>query len=163
VEPALVDEAIKKAAVAWVAVADGPALALWCLPVDGALAVVVGPGEQAAPGLAEASGASVRLRGDTGGLIVVWDAAVEHLRPGTEAWDELAPQLAGKRLNASGTAEELVARWARTGCAVVRLRPSGDPPVAAPELPDGSGAATARDTPARVPARRPFRLHRVRR
>jgi len=28
----LVDEAIKKAAVAWIAVDDGPAQALWCLP-----------------------------------------------------------------------------------------------------------------------------------
>jgi hypothetical protein len=163
VESALVDEAIKKAAVAWVAVGDGPALALWVLPVDGALAVVSGPGEQAVPGLAEASRATVRLRGDTGGLIVAWDAGVERLEPGTEDWDTVAPQLAGKRLNASGTANELVARWADTGCAIVRLRPAGDAPTARPELPDGSGAAPPRDTPARNPVRRPFRLHRVRR
>ncbi len=159
---AVVDEAIKKAAVAWVAVGDGPALGLWCMPLDGALIVVSGPGEQSAPGLAEASTATVRLRGDTGGLIVIADAAVERLVPGTEAWTTIAPQLAGKRLNASGTAEEVVARWAETGCAIVRLTPA-EKAVARPDLPDTDDAAPPRETPARVEVRRPFRLHRVRR
>ncbi|MBM0260028.1 hypothetical protein JNW89_28385, partial [Micromonospora sp. 4G55] len=36
----LVDEAMKKAAVAWVSVGDGPALALWCVPLEGSLFVV---------------------------------------------------------------------------------------------------------------------------
>jgi hypothetical protein len=143
----VVDEAIKKAAVAWVAVGDGPALGLWCMPLDGALVVVSGP---------------VRLRGDTGGLIVIADAAVERLVPGTEAWTTIAPQLAGKRLNASGTAEEVVARWAETGCAIVRLTPA-EKAVARPDLPDTDDAAPPRETPARVEVRRPFRLHRVRR
>jgi hypothetical protein len=66
----LVEEALKKAAVAWVSVGDGPALALWCLPLEGSLVVVCGPGEQSAPGLAETATATVRLRGDTGGVIV---------------------------------------------------------------------------------------------
>ena len=120
----VVDEAIKKAAIAWIAVGDGPSLGLWCMPLDGALIVVSGPGEQSAPGLGEASRAGVRLRGDTGGLIVIWDAVVERLQPGSEDWDTIAPQLANKRLNASGTAEELVTRWAESGCAVVRLTPA---------------------------------------
>jgi hypothetical protein len=159
----VVDEAIKKAAVAWVAVGDGPALGLWCMPLDGALIVVCGPGEQSAPGLAEAGTATVRLRGDTGGLIVIWDAAVQRLTPGTEEWATVAPQLAGKRLNAPGSAEEVAARWAETGCAIVRLTPAGQTPVARPELPDADDAATPRETPARIKVRRPFRLHRVRR
>ena len=158
----LVAEAIKKAAIAWVGVGGRPALGLWVMPLDGSLVVVSGPGEQAAPGLAEATTAEVRLRGDTGGLIVVVDAGVERIAPGTAAWEEIAPQLAGKRLNAAGTTEDVVARWAETGCAVVRLTPAGSAPVAAPNLPDDSGAAAPRDTPARVPVRRPFRLHRVR-
>ena len=158
----LVDEAVKKAAVAWISVGDGPALALWCMPLDGSIIVVSGPGEQDAPGLAESATATVRLRGDTGGLIVVVPATVERLTPGTEDWDAVAPTLAGKRLNASGTAEEIVARWAGTGCALVRLTPADGEPVAAPDLPDDSGAAPPRDTPARVAVRRPFRLHRVR-
>ncbi len=157
----LVAEAIKKAGIAWISVADGPALGLWVMPLDGALIVVCGPGEQAAPGLAEATRASVRLRGDNGGLIVIVEALVERLTPGSEAWNEIAPQLAGKRLNASGTAEELVARWAESGCAVVRLTPV-DEPITAPSLPAGSEAAPPRETPARIKLRRPFRLHRVR-
>jgi hypothetical protein len=163
VASAVVDEAVKKAAVAWVAVGGGPARALWCMPLDGSLIVVTGPGEQSAPGLAEARTATVRLRGDTGGLIVVVDATVERLDPAGEDWAEVAPQLAGKRLNASGSAEDVVARWAATGCAVLRLTPVGDTAVAAPDLPRDSGAAEPRDTPARVAVRRPFRLHRVRR
>jgi hypothetical protein len=162
VSSAVVDEAIKKAAIAWVAVGDGPSLGLWCMPLDGSLIVVSGPGEQSAPGLAEAERASVRLRGDNGGLIVIVDAVVERLQPGGEAWAEVAPQLANKRLNATGTAEELVARWVETGCAVVRLTPVDDAAVAAPDLPVTPAAAPPRETPARVETRRPFRLHRVR-
>ncbi|MBM0239248.1 hypothetical protein JNW88_22720, partial [Micromonospora sp. ATA32] len=81
---ALVDEAMKKAAVVWVTVAGGPALALWCVPLEGALFVVSGPGEQDAPGLADTAEARVILRGDHGGQIVTWPAAVTRVRPGTE-------------------------------------------------------------------------------
>ncbi|MGK5679361.1 hypothetical protein [Actinoplanes sp. URMC 104] len=161
---AVLDEALKKAALAWISVADGPALALWVMPLDGTLVVVSGPGEQHAPGLAEAARATVRLRGDTGGLIVVTEAAVARLTPGSEEWAEVAPQLAAKRLNASGTAEEVVQRWASTGCTVVRLTPVDEqPPVERPDLPADSGAAEPRETPARVETPRPFRLHRVKR
>ncbi|GAA3335817.1 hypothetical protein GCM10020358_05590 [Amorphoplanes nipponensis] len=157
----LVAEAIKKAGIAWINVPGGPPLALWVMPLDGALIVVCGPGEQEAPGLAEASRAEVRLRGDNGGLIVIVEAQVERLAPGSDAWQEIAPQLAGKRLNATGTAEDLVARWAEAGCAVLRLTPLEES-VAAPELPAGSQAEPPRGSPARVRTRRPFRLHRVR-
>jgi hypothetical protein len=159
----LIEEAVKKAAVAWVSVGDGPARGLWCLPLEGSLLLVCGPGEQSAPGLAEAATATVRLRGDTGGLIVVFEATVQRLDPAGADWATVAPQLANKRLNASGTAEQLVARWVASGCAIVRLTPSEEASVSAPNLPDGSGAAPPRDTPARVAVRRPFRLHRVRR
>jgi len=157
----LVAEAIKKAGIAWISVADGPALGLWVMPLDGALIVVCGPGEQAAPGLAEATRAAVRLRGDNGGLIVIVEVRVERLAPESEAWTEIAPQLATKRLNASGTADDLVARWAKTDCAVVRLTPV-DEPVVAPNLPTDAAAAPPRETPARVEVRRPVRFHRVR-
>ena len=160
---AVLDEALKKAALAWISVGDGPALGLWCMPLDTSLIVVSGPGEQFAPGLADAARATVRLRGDTGGLIVVAEMAAVRLVPGSPEWVEIAPKLAGKRLNASGTAEELARRWAANDCAVVRLTPDEAAPVVAPELPDGSAAAEPRDTPARVEVRRPFRLHRVRR
>lgn len=165
----LVDEAMKKAAVAWVAVAGRPAVALWCLPLDGALYVVSGPGEQSAPGIdsaAEASGtgarADVTLRGDHGGRIVTWPADVSRVAPGTEEWEKVAPQLAAKRLNAPGTAEALAARWAAE-CVVTRLAPAGEPIEADATLPDGSLAAAPRPTSAARQTAKPFRLHRVRR
>jgi hypothetical protein len=163
VTSAVLDEAIKKAALAWVSVGDGPALGLWCMPLDGSLIFVTGPGEQFAPGLADATRATARLRGDTGGLIVVAEMAAARILPGSDDWETVATQLAGKRLNASGSAEDVVTRWVETGCAVVRLTPGEAEPVTAPDLPVDSAAATPRQTPARNEVRRPFRLHRVRR
>lgn len=158
----LVEEAMKKAAIAWISVDGQPARGLWCLPVDGALWVISGPGEQEAPGLATASRALVTLRGDHWGRIVTWPAAVERVDPAGDLWAEVAPQLAAKRLNASGDAAAQLARWAAE-CAVTRLVPDGDPVEAGPTLPDGSLAEPPRDTPARRKTRPPFRLHRVRR
>jgi len=159
----LVDEAMKKAAVAWLTVPDaGPAYPVWCLWIDGALYVVSGPGEQPAPGLAETATAQVTARGDHGGRIVTWPAEVSRLKPDTDDWTAVAPQLAGKRLNASGTAEQTVARWADE-CVLSRLAPAGDPDEAGPTLPDASMAAPPRPTPAARTPRLPFRLHRVRR
>jgi hypothetical protein len=159
----LTDEAMKKAAVAWVAVGEGPAFGLWCLPLDGALYVVSGPGEQSAPGLADAASATVTLRGDHGGRIVTWPAAVTRILPGTEEWSTLAPQVAAKRLNAPGTATDLVGRWAAAGCALNHLTPAAAPVAAGESLPDGSLAEPPRETPAVRRTRKPFRLHKVRR
>ncbi|WBB77658.1 hypothetical protein O7606_15385 [Micromonospora sp. WMMD882] len=159
----LVDEALKKAAVAWVRVPGGPALALWCVPLDGTLLVVSGPGEQTAPGLAETAEAEVTLRGDHGGRIVTWSARVSRITPGGDDWATAAPLVAGKRLNASGSAADLVSRWAADGCALTRLTPAPGAPLAGASLPDDSLAEPPRDTPAARPARKPFRLHRVRR
>lgn len=158
----LVDEVIKKAAVVWVSVSGDPARALWCAPMEGALLVISGPGEQTAPGLAEATGAHVTMRGDHGGRIVTWPARVDRVLPGTEEWETVAPLVAAKRLNAPGSATDLMQRWADDGCALTRLTPAGDP-VSGPALPTGSLAEPPRDTPAARATRRPFRLHRVRR
>lgn len=158
----LVDEAMKKAALAWVAAGGGPPFGLWCLPLEGALYVVSGPGEQAAPGLAHAREAMVSLRGDHGGRIVSWVAAVSRVDPRSQEWDTVAPQLAGKRLNAPGSAAALVARWARE-CVVNRLTPVGDPVEAGARTDGPSEAAAPRETPATRRTRNPFRLHRVRR
>ncbi|MEU4565520.1 hypothetical protein [Micromonospora sp. NPDC023956] len=158
----LVDEALKKAAVAWVRVPDGPALALWCVPLEGALFVVSGPGEQKAPGLAGATEAEVTIRGDHGGRIVTFPARVSRVEPASELWASVAPAVAGKRLNAPGSATEMVDRWVADGCALSRLEPVGTP-LAGAALPDGSLAEPPRDTPAVRRTRKPFRLHRVRR
>lgn len=158
----LVDEAMKKAAVAWVAVGDEPPRALWCLPLAGSLYLVSGPGEQSAPGLAEADRAAVTLRGDHGGQVVTWPAAVTRVDPTGDEWADVVPQLASKRLNAPGPAETLAARWAAE-CVVSRLTPAGDPTAAGPTLPASSQAAVPRPTPATRRTAMPFRLHRVRR
>ncbi|MGW4465563.1 hypothetical protein [Micromonospora sp. NPDC004704] len=154
---------MKKAAVAWVSIDGGPGLALWCLPLDGALYVVSGPGEQTAPGLADTATAAVTLRGDHGGRIVTWPARVTRLLAGTEQWETNAPLVAAKRLNAAGTATELVERWATSGCALNRLAPAGAPLAEGGSLPDDSLSAVPRESPAVRPTRKPFRLHRVRR
>jgi hypothetical protein len=156
----VVEEAIKKAAVAWVSIDGGPPYALWCLPLDGALYVVSGRGEQAAPGLAGAATAEVTLRGDHGGRIVTWTADVRRVQPGDEEWNAVAPQVAGKRLNAPSAAEALVERWAMD-CLLSRLAPADTTAVTGADLPDDSGAAPPRDTPATNATRKPFRLHKV--
>ncbi|MFI5840702.1 hypothetical protein ACIA8K_13430 [Catenuloplanes sp. NPDC051500] len=158
----LVDEALKRASLAWVSVGGRPASAVWCLAVDGVLHVVTGPGEQTAPGLADAAGARVTLRGDHGGAIVEWEAAVSRLSPADEQWETIATQLAGKRLNAPGTAADVVARWAAE-CVISRLTPVSGEALTGSTLPAGSQAAPPRESPAARPARKPFRLHRVRR
>ena len=158
----LIQEAMKKAAVAWLTapgVAGG--YAVWCLWVDDALLLVTGDGEQPAPGLAGAGTVDVSVRGDHGGRILTWPASVTRIAPGGEEWGAVAPQLAAKRLNAPGSTDDTVARWAAT-CAVYRLVPVADPVEAGPDLSDASGAAPPRPTPAANHTPKPFRLHRVR-
>jgi hypothetical protein len=154
----LVEEAMKKAELAWL---GRPATAVWCLWVDSTLYVVHGPGEQPAPGLAEAGTVDVTVRGDHGGRILTWPALVSRVEPGSAEWDRVVPQLAGKRLNASGTTGQTVARWAAE-CVVSGLTPAGNPTAGA-ELPDDSGAAPPPPSPATRRTANPFRLHRVRR
>ncbi|WP_238016457.1 hypothetical protein KZZ52_04120 [Dactylosporangium sp. AC04546] len=151
----LIEEAAKKAAVAWLSVPGaGPAYLVWCAWLGGSLLVVSGPGEQPAPGLAEASTAEVTLRGDHGGRIVTWTATVSRIEPSADEWAELVPQLAGKRLNG---ATDLAAVWAER-CVVSRLTPAGD----TRPLPDDAQAAPPRPSPATRLPKRPFRLHKVR-
>jgi hypothetical protein len=148
---------MKKAAVAWLRVGDRPEYAVWCLWSDDALYVVSGPGEQPAPGLADAGTVAVSARGDHGGRIVTWQATVHRVQPDAPEWESTIPALAGKRLNAEN-AEELAQRWARE-CVVSRLVPADD---AIEDLPDSSLTAPPAPTPATRPTRKPFRLHRVR-
>ncbi|WP_345625434.1 hypothetical protein [Rugosimonospora acidiphila] len=158
----LVEEAMKKAAVAWLAVPGRPGpYPVWCLWSDGALYLVSGPGEQPAPGLEGATVVDVSARGDHGGRIVTWPARVDRLAPDDELWPTIAQQLAGKRLNAPAGVAETVRRWADE-CLVARLVPVGEPIEAAPDLHDASGAAPPRPTPAANRTAKPFRLHRVR-
>ena len=152
------EEAIRKAAIAWVSPDGHPAVAVWCLPQDGSLHIVLGPREQSAPGLAEATQAQVTLRGDHGGAIVGFPATVTRIEPGSPQWEAVAAAVAGKRLNAGGPSEELIQRWAAE-CALLRLTPAGRPL----DRDDASQAAPPRPSAAATAVRKPFRLHRVRR
>jgi hypothetical protein len=158
----LVEEAARKAAVAWIGFGGGPAACVWVLPLDGRLYVISGPGEQSLPGLADAllsgSPASVTLRGDHGGSIVTFSAAVSEIRPHSTEWEAVTPQLANKRLNASGAAEDLINRWA-AGCVLVALIP--DAQGVSTDLADKSAAQPPRPATAVRETRKPFRLHRV--
>ena len=162
----LIEEAAKKAAVAWLATPGaGQAYPVWFMWADGALYVVAGTGEQAAPGLAEAAAAAaevqVTIRGDHGGRIVSFAAEVTALVVDGEGWATITPQLAGKRLNSPGGAEQTVKRW-ETECQVFKITPRGEPGEAGTTLPDGDLMATPRLSPATTKPRKPFRLHRVR-
>lgn len=158
----LVEEAAKKAAVAWVGFGDGPAYCVWVLPLEGRLYVITGPGEQPLPGLADALAqgiqAAVTLRGDHGGSIVTYAATITEIRSNGTEWEAVAPQLANKRLNASGAAEDLIARWAAE-CLLVALIP--DAGGVSTDLADKSTALPPRPAAAVRETRKPFRLHKV--
>jgi len=117
---------MRKAAVAWLEVSGQPPYAVWCLWVEDSLYVVSGPDEQPAPGLAGAGGVvRVSARGDHGCRIVTWPARVSRVRPESEQWAAVVPQLAAKRLNGP-SARDLVGLWARTAV-VSRLNPTEPP------------------------------------
>ena len=157
---ALVAEAMKKAAIIWVTTAaDQPPYPLWCMPSADALLVVTGGDEQPAPGLADSDTATVMARGDHGGRIVSWPAGIQLIAVGSDDWDTVAPLLAAKRLNASGTTDALVETWA-SGSTILRLTPIGDEIDAPTDL---SGSAVPRPTPAANRTPKPFRLHKVKR
>ncbi|MQA27637.1 MAG: hypothetical protein GEU94_19730 [Micromonosporaceae bacterium] len=177
----LVSEAMKKAAIVWLTVGERRPYPVWCLWIDDALHVVSepsettrqstgerrvvsegsqSPGEQAAPGLDTATTATVTARGDHGGRIVSWPAAVSRVEPGGEQWEQVVPLLASKRLNLPAS-EDTSARWA-ADCVISRLEPAGDPSEAGETLPDKSHAAPPPETPAARRTAKPFRLHKVR-
>ena len=112
-----VDEALRRAGAVWVALDDLPPVLVWHLWHDDALWLVSGGPEQPLPGAATAVRAAVTVRSPAG-QVLVWGAAVQQVRPGTEDWDAVVPLLADKRLNA---AHEGV--WAEQSV-VLRLSPA---------------------------------------
>ncbi|TQS46647.1 hypothetical protein [Cryptosporangium phraense] len=154
----LIGEVMKKAAVGWLTIDGHPATTAWLTWIDGAAYVLHGGTEQPAPGLDGADECLVTLRGEHGGRILTWRASVERVGPGTPAWDDIAPQLATKRLNASDPVGA-PARWA-VDARISRLTPAGEPVEAGDTLPDGSGAAAPRPTTAVTPTPVPRTLGR---
>ncbi|GAA2240434.1 hypothetical protein GCM10010232_29330 [Streptomyces amakusaensis] len=159
---ALVEEATKKSGLVWVR-GEGPERALWHVWHEGAAHLVGdGPGEQPLTGLVDGGTATVTVRSkDKGGRLVAWTASVTELKPGSEQWEEVLPELKGKRLNAPD-AEQVPERWARE-CRVLRLEPVSS----TTDHPTGSLAAVPPATPATtrnaVPAALPRLLRKKKR
>jgi ADP-ribose pyrophosphatase YjhB (NUDIX family) len=136
--PALIAEATRRAGVVWLTVPgrDRP-FPVWHIwrpvsepgaldpPPPGAAYLVTGPGEQPAPGLAEAGRVTVTVPSkQAGGALVTWTAGVRRVNPGSAEWAAVIGPLVAGRLNAVlGPGEVSPAqRWARTG-AVICLTP----------------------------------------
>ena len=123
---ALVEEATRRSAVVWLRPAGADeARPAWHLWHAGAAHVVTGGAEQPLPGVAPGGRVLVVVRSKErqGDRVVQWWAAVEQVRPGTPAWDEVVPLLHAARLNAPD-GQEQPARWAREST-VLRLVPDG--------------------------------------
>ncbi|MET9022101.1 hypothetical protein ABZV93_19175 [Actinopolymorpha sp. NPDC004070] len=115
--------------------------------------------EQALPGLAEATEATVTCRSkDSGSRLVTWHADVHRLSPGTPEWDDAVRLLRGDRLNTTDTAE-LPARWART-TVIVRLAPSGEVLEEPGRMPADRAAASPPGSPATTTGRLPWVVHK---
>jgi hypothetical protein len=170
-DQALVEEAVKKSGLVWVAAGAGAEAAapqaLWHAWVDGAVCVVGdGDGEQPLPGLTDGGTATVTVRSkDKGGRLVAFPAKVVELEPRGEAWSAAVDELKGKRLNAPD-AETMADRWARE-CRVLRLEPAGELTQHPGAMPDGGGAAapvpTSATTRQAIPAGLPKLLFRRKR
>ncbi|SDT24509.1 hypothetical protein [Actinopolymorpha singaporensis] len=115
--------------------------------------------EQALPGLAEVTEATVTCRSkDSGARLVTWRADVRRLRPGTQEWDDAVLLLRGDRLNATDAAD-LPARWARTAV-IVRLAPSGEVLEEPGRMPGDRAAASPPGSPATTTGRLPWVVHK---
>ena len=121
---ALVDEATKRSAVVWITGSSGTH-PVWHLWHDGRAYVVTGGLEQPLPGVEPGGRAvvAVRSKATQSDLLVQWEAAVDAVLPGSEAWDEVVPLLHAKRLNPPDGVQQ-PARWAREST-VLRLTPTG--------------------------------------
>ncbi|MFI0900156.1 hypothetical protein [Streptomyces sp. NPDC020983] len=159
---ALVEEGVRKSGLVWV---NGRAV--WQVWEDGGAYVLCGgPVEQPVPdGLVEGAVVDVTVRSkDKGGRLVRWRARASVVPARSEAWRAAVGELRGKRLNAAD-ADTVDERWARE-CTLFRLTPEGSPVEGPGAVPDGSGAAPPRPTPATtrepVPAGLPRLLARRR-
>ena len=137
--PPAIDAAMRKAAVLWLTVPGAPPFPVWPLWHDGALYVLHGGQEQAAPGLAGAHEATVDVPAKGAReLVLRFRADVQTLTPASLDWETIVALLLPKRLNLRKAAAG-PARWAAESC-ISRLVPA-----AAAETREG---ADPRTTPA---------------
>lgn len=157
--PPTVEETTKRSGLIWVQVPGRRPQPVWHLWHEGAAYVVGGDGEQPTAGLEEADTARIGVRSkDTGARVLVWEARVEPVPVGSDAWTAVIPLLLAKRLNLVDAADA-AQRWARD-CRAFRLVPTGRITESADRPLTDSGAAPPAATPATTPVPRPFTFRR---
>ena len=122
---ARIGDATRRVGVIWVQLPGDRPRPLWHLWHNGAAYVVTGGLEQPLPGAPRQHRAQVVTPGRaTSDQPLTWVARLEPVPPGTAGWDEVAPLLRAKRLNApDGEAQQ--ERWARESV-LLRLVPTGE-------------------------------------
>lgn len=149
---ALFAQAASTSGMLWVT--DPGTHPVWHVLADGVVYVVSGPGEQPLPWLPDRVRLAARSK-DTGGLLVVVEAVVATLAPGTAEWTRAVDALATDRLNAPGSADDLRERWARE--ATVRsFTPIGQPLEEPGRMPTDGGFVTVVPSPATTTGWRPW-------
>lgn len=158
--PALVEETCRKSSLIWLRTPESthPA-AVWHVFTDDAIHLVGGGAEQPLPDLADGDPVEVTVRSkDTGGRLLRFTATATRLRPGSEEWDRVVPELHAKRLNPPD-GEEQPARWAREST-VLRLDPTAAFAEQPGHLSHRSHAAEPPGSPATTRGPLPFVLGR---
>lgn len=112
-DDALVEEATRRSGVVWLQ-RGGHTSPVWQLWHDGAAHLVTGGGEQPLDDVGDGDRVLVVVRSKQrqADRVVQWWATVRQVAPGSQAWEELAPLLAARRLN-SAEGEAQPQRWAR--------------------------------------------------
>lgn len=153
----LIEEAMRKTGIVWVAAPGERAWPAWFHWHDGAAYLVTGDGEQPLPALTAGGTAEVVVPSkDTGARLIGWLATVAEVPPGGELWQQVVPAMHAKRLNPlDGDLQPQ--RWARE-CVLLRLEPTGE----VLDQPRGSGAAAPPPTPATTSGPLPYVLGRRR-
>ncbi len=155
---ALIEEASKKSGMAWISVpGHGRAYAVWHAWLDGAAYVLSGASEQPLPGIENAATVDVTVRSkDKQHRLVVWEAAVSTVEPGSDEWSAVTPTLLGKRLNLPD-GEAAVDRWARE-CTLHKLTPTGTVLEDPDNRSSDAHVAPPAPTPATTKPARPWHL-----
>jgi hypothetical protein len=159
-DAALVEEACRKSAMAWLQPAGQPrAVAAWHVWVDTAMYVVSDGLEQPLPAMPDGEPVTVIVRSkDKGTRLVTWVAVASRVEPGTPDWDAVVPELHAKRLNPPD-GEAQPARWAAEST-VTRLSPTGVVREGPGRMSARSHAAAPPDSPATTRGALPFMVGR---
>jgi hypothetical protein len=154
----LVEEAMKKSDVIWLALPGAPQpRPAWHIWHDGNGYVITGGIEQPLPGLPDAGRVVVTVRSkDKRNRLASWVAEVGQVEPGGEEWQTVVPLLAKERLNAPD-GEAQVERWARE-VYVIRLAPTGEVTDTPDSLPAGYASVRPVPTPATTTGKGPFMI-----